>query len=142
MGARAPLSAPPRTGGDPLTILLVEDDDMVRRVAARMLERLGFVVLLARDGLEAVDLFQLNRNRITCVLSDVTMPGMNGWDTLAALRAIDPAVRVVLTSGFDRERAMSADHAERPQAFISKPWTLEELAVVLEEQVGVRLTEG
>jgi len=136
--AEDPHPSTTRPEGEPLTILLVEDDDMVRRVGVRMLERLGFLVLPARDGLEAIDLFRLHRSRIACVLSDVTMPGMNGWDTLAGLREIDPAVRVVLTSGFDRERAMSSDHAERPQAFISKPWTLEELADVLEEQVGGR----
>lgn len=132
----------PRPNAEPLTILLVEDEDMVRRVGARMLERLGFLVMAARDGLEAVDLFRLHGSRIACVLSDVTMPGLNGWDTLEALREIDPAVRVILTSGFDRERAMSPDHAERPQAFISKPWTLEELGAVLEEQVGTTLEGG
>jgi PAS domain S-box-containing protein len=128
----------PKRGRGPQTILLVEDEDMVRRVAERMLERLGYPVLAARDGGEAVELFREHRSRIACVLSDITMPGMNGWDTLTALREIDPSVRVILTSGFDRERAMSSDHPQRPQAFISKPWTLDDMGTLLEEQVGRR----
>jgi CheY-like chemotaxis protein len=110
------------------TVLLVEDDDLLRKVAEKMLGRLGYTVLPARDGVEAVELFREHRERISWVLCDLIMPRMNGWDTLAALRALDPDVHVVLTSGYDEAHAPSDVPRERAQAFLGKPWTLEQLS--------------
>jgi CheY-like chemotaxis protein len=77
---------------------------------------------------EAVELFREHRERISWVLCDLIMPRMNGWDTLAALRALDPDVHVVLTSGYDEAHAPSDVPRERAQAFLGKPWTLEQLS--------------
>jgi two-component system, cell cycle sensor histidine kinase and response regulator CckA len=110
-------------------VLVVDDDELVRRMASRVLARLGYHVLPAVDGVEALELFREHRASVSWVLCDLTMPRMNGWDTLAALRTLDPRVRVVLTSGFDEAQALSwAPSGERPNAFLSKPWTPRELA--------------
>ncbi len=109
------------------TILLVEDEEMVRNMAAAMLKRLGFSVLEAKDGVEAVDVFRQHQNEIRCVLSDLTMPCMNGWETLTALRKLAPDLPVILASGYDKAHVMAGDHPELPQVFLSKPYKLKGL---------------
>ncbi|MDY0042608.1 MAG: ATP-binding protein [Desulforhabdus sp.] len=109
------------------TVLLIEDELMVRNVARVMLARLGFEVLEAKNGAEGVQLFKLHQNRIRCVLSDLTMPHMDGWDTLAALRRISPDIPVILSSGYDEARVMEGEHSVRPNAFLSKPYRLKGL---------------
>ena len=110
------------------TVLLVEDEEMVRNMATAMLKRLGFTVLEAKDGIEAVDLFRQHQNEIICVLSDLTMPRMNGWETLTALRKLAPDIPVILVSGYDEAHVMAGDHSELPQAFLGKPYKLKNLS--------------
>ncbi len=109
------------------TVLLIEDDEQVRNMAKIMLTRLGYTVLEAKDGVEAVEIFQQHPDEIRCVLSDLTMPRMNGWDTLAALRKLSPDTPVVLSSGYDEAQAMAGEHPERPDAFLGKPYQLKGL---------------
>jgi two-component system cell cycle sensor histidine kinase/response regulator CckA len=110
------------------TVLLVEDEEMVREAAAAVLEYLGFMVLEAKDGIEAVEVFRQYQNEIHCVLCDLTMPRMNGWETLAALRKLAPDIPVILTSGYDKAHVMEGEHSEQPQAFLGKPYKLKELS--------------
>ena len=109
------------------TALLVDDDQSVREVATMLLTALGFTVLQACDGVEAVELFRKHRPEIRCVLCDLTMPRMNGWQTLDALRELGSAIPVVLASGYNEAQVMAGDHPHRPQAFLSKPFGLAEL---------------
>jgi CheY-like chemotaxis protein len=103
-------------------ILLVEDEASLRRVAANSLKGLGFEVLAARDGIEALDMFRAHKDRICLVLCDLTMPRMDGWETIAALRRLSPCIPVILSSGYDEAQVMAGDHPEKPQAFLSKPY--------------------
>jgi CheY-like chemotaxis protein len=104
------------------TVLLVEDEEMVRDVAAAMLKHLGFTVLEAKDGIEAVEVFRQRQDEIRCVLCDLAMPRMNGWETLTALRNLAPDIPVILASGYDKAQVMAGDHPELPQAFVGKPY--------------------
>jgi PAS domain S-box-containing protein len=104
------------------TALLVDDEEAVREIAADMLRDLGFAVLDAKDGVEAVELFRRHKDAIRFVLCDLTMPRLDGWETLAALRKLAPGIPVILTSGYDRAQVMAGDHAEWPQAFLGKPY--------------------
>jgi len=113
------------------TILLIEDEDQVRNMARIMLTRLGYTVLEAKDGVEALEIFQQHQNDIRCVLSDLTMPRMNGWDTLAALRKISPDIPVILSSGYDEAYVMADEHPERPNAFLGKPYQLREFGDII-----------
>ncbi len=123
-----PAGQKPRQG----TVLVVDDETLMRKMARRVLGHLGYGVLLAANGREAVTLYREHQERISWVLCDLTMEGMNGWETLAALREISPTVQVVLTSGFDEAHAMAAGGAmEPPHAFLPKPWTLQRLAAVI-----------
>ena len=109
------------------TVLLVEDEEQVRKLAAVMLKRLGYSVLEAVDGVEAMEIFRQHPDEIRCVLCDLTMPRMDGWSTLAALRNLSPGIAVILSSGYDKEQVLSGNHPEWPQAFLGKPYQLKEL---------------
>jgi PAS domain S-box-containing protein len=110
------------------TVLLVEDEEMLRKMAAAMLKHLGFSVIEVKDGVEAVEMFRQRRDEIRCVLCDLTMPHMNGWETLTALRQLAPDIPVILTSGYDEAQVMAGDHPEWPQVFLGKPYTRKELS--------------
>jgi PAS domain S-box-containing protein len=114
----------PEGGG---TVLLVEDEEMMREMAVTMLMRLGFKVFTAQDGIEAVEVFAQHPDEVHVVLSDLSMPRMNGWETLAALRRIRPGIPVILASGHDELKVLAGDHSERPQVFLRKPYQKAEL---------------
>jgi len=129
-GAEAP-AAGPRREATPWrgsgTVLVVDDEPSVRGIARQMLERRGFAVLCAENGEAAVEVFRQHRHEVAVVLLDLTMPRMDGRETLAALRAVDPQVRAVLTSGYD-EREATARFADLQVAgFLAKPFTLTDL---------------
>ena len=109
------------------TVLVIEDEEKVRELAKMMLTHLGYTVLEARDGIEGMEVFRQHRDEICCVVCDLTMPRMDGWETLAALRSLLPGIPVVLSSGYDEAQVMAGEHPERPQAFLGKPYRLEEL---------------
>lgn len=111
-----------------ITVLLVEDDPAVRKMTRAMLDRLGFIVLEAKDGVEALDVYKQNKDVIRVVLSDLTMPRMDGWATIEALHRIDPNLPVILASGYDQAQVMEGDHSDLPQAFLNKPYQLSELS--------------
>ena len=112
-------------------MLVVEDEEMLRDMAAAMLESSGFTVLKAKDGIEALEVFGKHQRKIKFVLTDLTMPRMDGWQTIAAVRRISPGVRVILASGYSEAQAMEGRHQELPQAFLSKPYDLEVLTSTL-----------
>ncbi len=125
--------------GGPLvagTILVVEDDEALRKLTTRMLTRLGIAVVVAQDGVEALELFRQRQADIQCVLCDLTMPRMDGWATLTALRAIRPGLPVILASGYDEEQVMAGDHPERPQAFLGKPYEMQSLRDAIAKALG------
>lgn len=116
---------PPIEGGG--TVLLIEDEAALRETARDMLAYFGFEVVEAGDGAEAQEVFRRHRDSIRFVLCDLTMPRMNGWETLAALRRLAPGIPVILASGYDRAQVMTGDHPEWPQAFLGKPYQSAEL---------------
>ena len=120
------------------TVLLVEDEPMVRKVGEGALTSLGFEVLVANDGVEAVEVFRQHKDEVRFVICDLTMPRMNGWETLAALRKLAPGLSVILASGYDKAHVMAGDHPELPQAFLSKPYQLQGLR----DAIGRALVHG
>jgi len=106
------------------TVLLVDDEETVRTVGARLLRHFGFDVLVARDGREGVQMYREHREGIRCVILDMTMPHMNGEEAFRELRALDPAVRVILTSGYNEQEATNRFAGKGLAAFIQKPFQL------------------
>jgi len=117
-------------------VLVVEDQEMLRNMVKTMLVRLGFDVLVAGDGAAAVAIFRERRDDIRLVLCDLTMPRMNGWETLAAVRQMRPGVPVILASGFDEARVMAEEHADLPLVFLAKPYTRESLLEAIRKALG------
>lgn len=124
------------------TVLLVDDEDLVRNVTSSMLRGLGFAVLGAAGGPEAVAELGKHPAEIRLVLCDLSMPGMNGWETLTALRALVPGIPVILSSGYDRAQAMAGHHPELPQCFLRKPYRLGELSEAIRLALGATTTPG
>ena len=112
-------------------VLVVDDEESVRRLATSMLERLGYEVITAASGRQALEIFRHHRGRIRGVLLDLTMPHMDGHQALVALREIDPGVRVILSSGFSEQEVAARFGDAPPTAFIAKPYTLRMLGDVL-----------
>jgi two-component system, cell cycle sensor histidine kinase and response regulator CckA len=109
-------------------VLLVDDEEDVRRVAAAMLGWLGFSVVAASDGREAVALVAEDPGRFACVLMDFTMPGMDGEETFRELRRLRPDLRVLLTSGYNEQEAVQRFVGMGLAGFIQKPYILSTLA--------------
>ena len=118
-------------------VLLVEDDEMVREMAAIMLHNLGFTVCTARDGVEALAVFKNHFDEIRLVLSDVSMPRMDGWETLTALRQISPNIPVILASGHDESKVLAGEHLELPQVFLHKPYQMAQLKDALAKAMAM-----
>lgn len=137
-------SAPPKnrigqTG--PATILVVDDMPAVLDSARLLLESMGFSVLTAGDGLEAVDIFRTRSAEIGAVLLDLSMPAMTGADVFRELRSLCPDVPILLTSGYSEEEAVQAFQERGLAGFIQKPYRTEELraklSVVLQRESSV-----
>jgi len=115
----------PATPSNLRTVLVIDDEDLVRDVVARMIEDLGYAAVTAPDGTAGLEV--LARRSIDVVLVDLTMPLMNGADVITALRAKQPAIPVVLCSGFDRDRRGPV----KADAYLPKPFRIEALEETL-----------
>ncbi|MFZ2959819.1 MAG: response regulator [Candidatus Ozemobacteraceae bacterium] len=113
------------------TILLVDDEEGIRELCFYLLKRLGFSVLFAADGRQAVEVFQKNREIIRCVLLDLTMPHMNGEDAFWEIRLIDPNAVIIISSGYNEQDIAHRFTGENVNGFIQKPYQLSTLTDVL-----------
>lgn len=104
-------------------VLVIDDDEIVRRTAKSMLERLGYTVVLAENGQEGVDLFQVLSEKIAAVLLDMTMPVLNGEEAFGRLKRIKPDVRVILSSGYNEVEAVRSFTGKGLAGFIQKPYS-------------------
>jgi two-component system, cell cycle sensor histidine kinase and response regulator CckA len=110
-------------------ILLVEDDESVRRVAARALRKANYDVLLANDGIEALQLIADDTLGISAIITDVVMPRMGGSDLAEGVRAIRPEARILFTSGYTSDALSRNGFVESGVSFLQKPYAVEELLV-------------
>jgi two-component system cell cycle sensor histidine kinase/response regulator CckA len=108
-------------------ILLVDDESNIRTLARTMLERLGYRVLSAGNGQEAIRIYREKYRDIHCVLLDLSMPEMSGKEVFQKLRRLDPNVCVILSSGYTEEDVMAQFKGEGPAGFIQKPYRLQTL---------------
>jgi len=132
----------PRTGGTPRpatppalpepivggceTILVVDDEAVIRNLGRTILQRYGYRVILAEDGLEAVELYRRQAGQIDLVLLDLMMPRLSGRDTLRELLRLDPGVRVLFSSGYSAEQFSDTGN-EGVCGFVNKPYRPQDL---------------
>jgi PAS domain S-box-containing protein len=131
----APEALPPAFVGEG-ALLLVDDEETIRTVARRMLETLGFRVVTASDGREAIRIHREHTHEFTCVVMDLTMPHLDGEEAMRALRRKNPSQRVLLVSGYNPQDAVSRLLSPGLTGFLQKPFNLSELASALRALLG------
>jgi PAS domain S-box-containing protein len=118
------------------TVLLVDDEETIRAVGQRMLEHLGFRVLTATNGQEALDIFRNRADEIACILLDLTMPSMDGEECFRELRRICPDVCVILSSGYNEQEVVNRFAGKGLAGFVQKPYRAATLAAKIREAMG------
>ena len=114
------------------TVLLVDDEELVRNVGAKMLDRMGVEVLVAQTGDEALDIYREKADKIDCVLLDLSMPGMSGEAIFQELRRVKDDVCIILSSGFSEYELKERFGGKGLAGFLPKPYDFEMLAHKLE----------
>jgi CheY-like chemotaxis protein len=114
-------------------ILVVDDEAIIRTMTEAILTDLGYTVILAEDGEEAVQCFSENQDCIDLVLLDIVMPKLNGRDALKKIKKIKPSVHVLLTSGFNRVTESGEDPIPGVSGFIQKPFRRNHLGKTIQQ---------
>ncbi|MDP8208983.1 MAG: PAS domain S-box protein [Candidatus Electryonea clarkiae] len=109
------------------TILIVEDEKVIRTLVEKICERFGYKVLTASDGIEGVDLYRAHSDEISTVLLDLTMPRMDGKEAFEKIKEIKPDAVIILTSGYNEEEARERFAGKGIAGFIKKPYKPSEL---------------
>ncbi|MEO8358906.1 MAG: response regulator [Vicinamibacteria bacterium] len=123
---KAPVTQAGLPRGDGELILLVDDEEGIRQIAMKTLVRFGYRVMEAENGAEGVLLYVQNQKEVALVLTDVSMPIMDGAALIAALKSLNPEVRILVSSGLPTNSGV-AKAMESGARFISKPYTAETL---------------
>jgi two-component system, cell cycle sensor histidine kinase and response regulator CckA len=122
----------------PETVLLVDDEEVILKVGSQILQELGYTVLTAGSGKEALDIYTENRDKIDVVVLDMIMPGMGGGETYDSIKALRLDVKVLLSSGYSIMGEASTILNRGCQGFIQKPFTMksfsEKLREILDEE--------
>ncbi|MGO9289536.1 MAG: response regulator [Polyangia bacterium] len=113
-------------------VLVVDDNARVLQAVSQLVEALGYPVMTAASGQEALRVFGEHHPHIGCVLLDLTMPDMDGLETMQALRALDPKATIVLSSGYSEQSVRRRVGADGPTHFLQKPFVEDDLKAVIE----------
>jgi len=137
MDLTTPLSGPNRaqSAKSKHTVLVVDDEDVVRSFVRRVLERCGYEVLEAADGPPVADILRSERSRISAVVLDYSMPGMSGAEVFEALRLSDPDMPVVFTTGYDVGEALGSLADGPSTRCIQKPFSPSLLTEILHDML-------
>jgi CheY-like chemotaxis protein len=125
------------TEGGTETILLVEDEPTVRASVRRLLEWHGYTVIEARNGADAVAIYEDNEARVDLVLTDLVMPEMGGLELIERLRSRRPGLKVLFMSGYTEQAALRNGSVPRGSGFVEKPFTVETLMRRLRQVLDV-----
>ncbi len=118
------------------TILLVDDEELIRITAKAMLENMGYEVILAENGQEGVDLFEKEYRRIDLVILDMLMPVMNGREAYEKMKVIDENIKAIISSGFSKPDDLTELRNSGLSGFIRKPYRKVELSQLVAEILG------
>ena len=118
------------------TVLLVDDETMIIDVSVQMLKKMGYDVLTANNGREAIEIFKQNNDRVAIVILDLIMPGMGGGEVYERLKEIDSNVKVLLSSGYSIDGQAAEILNRGCDGFIQKPFKLNELSYKLRELIS------
>jgi PAS domain S-box-containing protein len=132
----------PKLRGGTETILIAEDEEALRRLTHRMLTELGYEVLSAQDGQQALELYAAHRERISLVILDLVMPKLSGYSVYEQLREMDSRLPVIFMTGYGTQSPLSQRVLESGAILLQKPYTLEMLSAQLREALDGELDSG
>ena len=115
------------------TILVIDDEEVIRNITRYMLEEAGYEVITASNGEGGIEEYNKNSSKIRAVILDLSMPGMSGKEVYSRLRTINPHVKAILTSGFRQDDRVKETLDMGINGFLQKPFDLESLVVKLRE---------
>ncbi|MCP4644682.1 MAG: PAS domain S-box protein [bacterium] len=124
------------------TVLLVDDEELVRNVGRTIMERLGYTVLLASDGEEGLDVYERERGRIDAVVLDLSMPRMSGEEVLQRIREEDPDARIIISSGHSVDGLADSPPPFTPSGCLRKPYSHSDMAHRLREVLDAGASAG
>ncbi|HTK83243.1 MAG TPA: PAS domain S-box protein [Bacteroidota bacterium] len=107
------------------TVLIVEDEEMLLDLVKALLEDRGYNVMTARDGQEGIDVYSAHHEEIACVLTDMGLPKLGGWEMFLRMKQVNPGVKAVLASGYCDPKIRTEMISEGAKDFISKPYVAE-----------------
>ena len=114
------------------TILVVEDEADVREIATRIMERRGYHVLAAVDGVDAIRILEASPRRIDLLVSDIVMPGMGGRDLAERAEQLQPGIRILFMSGYTDDVVLRHRLRDRRVPFLQKPFSIQAFAAMAE----------
>jgi CheY-like chemotaxis protein len=114
-------------------ILIVDDESIIRNTLEPFLIEIGYTVLLAKDGLEGTDIYREKHTAVDLIILDMIMPRMNGETAFTEMRKIDPAIKIILSSGFSRGTSIKELLDQGNVRFLQKPYTFADLSRILFE---------
>jgi two-component system cell cycle sensor histidine kinase/response regulator CckA len=118
------------------TVLLADDEETIRSLGRRMLQAMGFEVIVAADGREAIDKFAAAQDTIDLIILDLTMPHFDGESCFRELRRLKPGVKVILSSGYNEQDVVNRFAGKGLAGFVQKPYTTDELLAKIREVLG------
>jgi CheY-like chemotaxis protein len=119
-------------------VLLVDDEDAIRSIGRSILEGMGYNVLLAANGKEAIEIFKANLGNIACVILDLTMPAMDGEETFREMRINSEEIPIIMSSGYNQQEVVNRFIGKNLSGFIQKPYSIKSLKEVLRKVLGGR----
>ncbi|MBF0410222.1 MAG: response regulator [Candidatus Riflebacteria bacterium] len=123
------------TKGEKVSVLLVEDEELIRETTKRMLEHLGYEVHSSENGRNAVEALKCRQSGFSCVILDLTMPEMSGEDVYREIRKIDSVIPVILSSGHSEQDSIRNFPEKDIAGFLQKPYLMESLDILLKKTV-------
>jgi len=124
----------PKGNGE--TILLVDDESIIRELGRDVLEQLGYNIFVAEDGLAALELYEKHRDKIDLVILDLIMPNLGGKEAFERLRQINPKVKVIISTGYAKDDILEPLLDNRADGFIKKPYKIQNMAQVVRSVIN------
>jgi len=117
-------------------VLFVDDEEIIRRIGTQILEREGYKVFTACDGIEALGIYEQNKNIIKCVILDLAMPRLDGMQTFKQLRRSVPELGIIITTGYGEDEVRKRFGSLKLQGFLRKPFSAGSLSKMVKEAIG------
>ena len=118
------------------TILIIDDEEMMRTTGRMILSNLGYTVLIAKDGIQGIDVFKKKQHQIDLVLLDMIMPQMNGPDCFQILRQLKPSIPIIISSGFSQEEDLLGLKDQGLNGFLHKPYQSSDLGEAIKSALN------